>query len=80
MCAVTGTIMHMIERTALGDTAAMTVGAIAADAVIPVEYERLNVPEPPYEFHASPIGLMGNYDRHGGSIVCRYRYGAPVEG
>ena len=80
MRAVTGTIMHMIERTTLGDTSPVTVGAIAADAVISVAHKRLNGPESPYEFHEPPIGLMSDYDRHGGSIVGRYRYGAPVEG
>ena len=70
----------MIERATLGYTAAMTVGAITADTVIPAAYERLNILEPLYKYNEPSIGLMGNYDRHGGSIVCRYRYGAPVEG
>ena len=77
--AVTSSIIDMIERATLCDTAPVSVGAITADTVIPVADERPNGPETPYKFHEPPVGLMGDYDRHGGRIVGRDRYGALVE-
>lgn len=80
MGAVACGIIHMIQRAALCDTAPVPVGTIATDAMVSTAYERLNVSEPPYEFHEPPIGLMRDYDRYGGRIVGRDSYSALVEG
>ena len=80
MGAIPCAIIDVIERTALGDTAPVTVGAIAADAMVSVADERLDVSETPEKFNELPIGLVGDDDRYGGRIVGRHRYGVLVEG
>ena len=80
MGAVSSPIIDIIERAALSDTAPMTVGTIATDAMVSVADERLNVSETPEKFNELPIVLVGDDDRYGGRIVGRYRYGALVEG
>ena len=79
MSAVARSIMDMIERAALGDTAPVSIGAIAADAMVSAADERLDVPETPEKFNEPPIGLVRDYDRYGGRIVGRYRYDALIE-
>ena len=80
MGAVSSPIIDKIERATLSDTAPMTVGAIATDAMVSVADERLNFFETAEEFNELPIGLMGDDDRYGGRIVGRHRYGVLVEG
>lgn len=80
MGAVAGSIMDMVESTALGNTAAVAVGAIATDAMVSATDERLDVSETPEKFNEPPISLVGDDDRYGGRIVGRHRYGALWEG
>ena len=48
--------------------------------MVSVAYERFDIPETPQKFDKAPIRLVNDYDRYGGRIVGRYRYGARVEG
>ena len=80
MGAVASSIMDIVERTALGDTAPVSIGAVATDAMVSAADERPDVPETPEKFNEPPIGLVRDDDRYASPIVGRYRHDTLVEG